>query len=61
MLGNKEIAQVLGGRSPDLVVPYLARMPKALSLGDPLPALPSKARHALEAFFAPLLGAEKGV
>ena len=56
LIGADQLSDGLGGRSPDLQIPYIKAMARAMALGEPEKALSRRERQALERFLQPLLG-----
>ena len=56
LIGDEQIRDALGGRSPDVRLPYVRGMARAMALGEPETALPRRDRQALERFLQPLVG-----
>ena len=56
LIGADQLSDGLGGRSPDLQIPYIKGMARAMALGEPENALSRRERQALERFLQPLLG-----
>ena len=56
LIGEEQIRDALGGRSPDLQLPYVRGMARAMALGEPEKALSRRDRQALERFLQPLVG-----
>lgn len=56
LIGEEQIREALGGRSPDVRLPYVRGMARAMALGEPEKALPRRDRQALERFLQPLVG-----
>lgn len=56
LIGREQLSDALGGREPDLSIPYIRGMPRAMSLGEPESAVPRRTRDAMMRFLAPLMG-----
>lgn len=56
LIGEEQIRDALGGRSPDVQLPYLRGMARAMALGEPEKALSRRDRQALDRFLQPLVG-----
>ena len=56
VIADEQMRDVLGGRAPDLRLPYIKTMPRSMALGEPEAALPRRDRQAIEQFLQPLLG-----
>lgn len=56
LLGQEQLREAFGGRSPDLQIPYLKDMARAMALGEVEQALSRRERQALDSFLQPLLG-----
>ena len=56
LIGDNQLRDALGGRLPDVRLPYVRGMARAMALGEPETALPRRDRQALEHFLVPLVG-----
>ena len=56
LLGTDQLRAGFGGRTPDLELPYIKGMPRAMALGEPQTALGRRERALLTKFLQPLLG-----
>ena len=56
LIGEEHLREAFGGRSPDLEIPYIKEMARAMALGEVEQALPRRDRQALDRFLQPLLG-----
>ena len=56
LIGREQLSNALGGRDPDLTIPYLRAMPRAMALGELERALPRRTRDSISRFLAPLVG-----
>ena len=56
IIGEEQLRTAFGGRSPDLQIPYIKGMPRAMALGEPEKSLSRRERQALDRFLQPLLG-----
>ena len=56
LIGEEQMRDALGGRSPDVQLPYVRGMARAMALGEPEKALSRRDRQALERFLQPLVG-----
>ena len=56
MIADEQLRDVLGGRAPDLRLPYIKAMARSMALGEPETALSRRDRQAIEQFLQPLLG-----
>lgn len=56
LLSNDQLRNGFGGRAPDLEVPYIKGMARAMALGELEKALPRATRIMLGKFLQPLLG-----
>lgn len=57
LISRDQMSDALGGREPDLTIPYIRPMARAVALGEPDQALPRRTRDAMVQFIAPLAGA----
>ena len=56
LIGEEQMREALGGRSPDVRLPYVRGMARAMALGEPEKALSRRDRQSLERFLQPLVG-----
>ena len=56
LIGGEQLRDALGGRAPDVQLPYIKAMARAMALGEAEKALSRRDRQALEGFLHPLLG-----
>lgn len=56
LVARDQIRKALGERDPDIELPYLRRMARAMALGEPESALSRHERKLLHQFLHPLLG-----
>ena len=55
-ISHSQLADSFGGREPDLTIPYIRPMARAMALGEPEQALSRRTRDAIARFLAPLVG-----
>ena len=58
VMDRERMRDALEGREPDLEIPYMKRMVRAMSLGEPEKAVSRTVRTAIGRFLAPLMGAD---
>ncbi len=56
LLGTDQLRAGFGGKAPDLELPYIKGMARAMALGEPQRALARRERTMLAKFLQPLLG-----
>ena len=57
LISREQMSDAFGGREPDLALPYIRPMARAMALGEPERALPRRTGDAVKRFLMPLVGA----
>ena len=60
LLSDEQLRNSLGGRAPDVVIPYLKTMARAMALGEPERAISRRERDLLDRILNPLVGLASG-
>lgn len=56
LLSDEQLRSGLGGRNPDIQLPYIKGMARAMALGEPQTAISRRERQQMNRMLAPLLG-----
>ena len=60
LLGEEQLRTSLGQRAPDVEIPYLRNMARAMALGEPERAISRRERELLDRILNPLVGLASG-
>ena len=56
VIGKEQLRDSLGDRGPDIELPYIKNMPRAMALGEPHRAVSKRERESLDRLLNPLIG-----
>jgi len=56
LLGDEQLRTSLGQRAPDVEIPYLRNMARAMALGEPERAIARRERELFDRILNPLVG-----